>query len=72
MQISLSEIRSDGRPLLLDQWYSGGIAPAFWQGFLPASRELPFIHFRAGQRYRLEADLTYLSMYHRLFKEGFK
>lgn len=71
-QFNLKEIRSDGRTALLEQWYSGGLVPAYWQGFLPATRELSFSAFKAGRRYRLEADLTYFSMYYRLFKENLK
>jgi hypothetical protein len=68
----LKQLKSDGRTMLLDQWYSGAIVPAFWQGFLPATREISFLDFREGRRYRLEADLTYMSMNYGLFKEGFK
>lgn len=71
-QFSLREVQPSGRTLLVEQWYSGGSVPAFWQGFIPASRELTFTAFRKGYRYRLEADFTYLSIYHRLFKEGFR
>lgn len=72
MRFSLRELDSRGESRLLEQWYAGGVAPAKWQGFVPAERRLTFQDFRPGRRYRLEADLTYLSLYYQLFKEGFR
>lgn len=72
MMFNLKELKSEGRISLLEQWYAGGVAPAYWQGFLPASRQLNFSAFESGRRYRLEADLTYLSLYYRLYKEGLR
>lgn len=71
VQFTLKDISGD-RIQTLDQWYTGGIAPAQWEGFFPTQRDMTNFKFKAGGRYRLEADLTYLSLYHRLFKEGFK
>ena len=71
MQFNLGEVRADGKIQLIDQWYTGGVVPPFWQGFMPANRELANAAFRKGQRYRLEADLTWMSMYYKLFRDGF-
>jgi hypothetical protein len=72
VQYTLKEILPTGRLRTLDQWYAGGVSPAFWEGFFPSQRDITNFQFKEGSRYRLEADLTYLSIYHRLFKEGFK
>jgi hypothetical protein len=72
VQYSLKEIKTDGRVRLLDQWYAGGVAPVAWEGFLSAQRNITNFELKAGSRYRIEADLTYMSIYYRLFKEGFK
>lgn len=71
-QYSLKEIRPDGSTRMFDQWYTGGVAPVGWEGFLSAQRNMTHFSLKAGNRYRLEADLTYLSIYYRLFKDGFK
>lgn len=72
VQYSLRELKPDGRTRLLDQWYAGGVAPVGWEGFLSAQRNMTNFTLTAGGRYRLEADLSYMSIYYRLFKEGFK
>lgn len=72
IQFSLKEILPDGRDLFLDQWYSGALAPAFWEGFFRLQRDIRNFEFKPGSRYRLEADLTYLSVNYRLFREGFR
>lgn len=72
VQYTLKEILPTGSLRTLDQWYAGGVSPAFWEGFFPSQRDVKNFQFKEGSRYRLEADLTYLSIYHRLFKEGFK
>jgi hypothetical protein len=72
IQYTLKTARSDGRFDTVDQWYAGGISPAAWEGFFPSQRDATNFEFKSGQRYRLEADVTWLSLYHRLFKEGFK
>jgi hypothetical protein len=72
IQYTLKEIRSDDRAYTVDQWYAGGVSPAYWEGFFPSQRDATNFEFKQRHRYRLEADLTYLSLYHRLFKEGFK
>jgi hypothetical protein len=72
VQYTIRELLPDGREQMLDQWYAGGVAPASWEGFFQAERDVTSYQFKEGARYRIEADLTYLSIYHRLFREGFK
>lgn len=72
VQYTLMEVRDDSGTQLMDRWYSGGVSPVGWDGFFSAQRNLTNASLIAGRRYRLEADLTYLSLYHRLFKEGFR
>lgn len=72
IQYSVKEVLAGGKFRYLDQWYSGAAAPAFWEGFFPFQRDIRNFEFKAGSRYRLEADLTYLSVNYRLFREGFK
>lgn len=71
VQYTLKELVGE-KTRTLDQWYTGGVSPAFWEGFFPTQRDISNFRFEPGRRYRVEADLTYLSLYHRLFKEGFK
>jgi hypothetical protein len=71
-QFTIQELLPSGKTHTLDQWYAGGVSPAAWEGFFGSQREISGFEFAAGKRYRLEADLTYLSIYHRLFKDGFK
>lgn len=71
MQMNLREVGPDGSTTLLDQWYFGGVVPPFWQGFIPGARQVSNVALRSGHRYRLEADLTFSSMYYRLFRDGF-
>jgi hypothetical protein len=72
VQYTIKELLPDGRERMLDQWYAGGISMAAWEGFFQAQRDVTNYQFNEGARYRLEADLTYLSIYHRLFRDGFK
>ncbi|NBO39301.1 hypothetical protein EBU99_12045 [bacterium] len=72
VQYTVKEILPTGAERMIDQWYAGGVSPAFWEGFFPSQRDVTNFEFKPGRRYRLEADLTYLSLYHRLFRDGFK
>lgn len=72
IQYSIKELKPDGGSRMLDQWYAGGVSPVGWEGFFATQRNMTNFALEPQKRYQLEADLTYLSIYHRLFKEGFK
>jgi hypothetical protein len=71
-QVMLEELHTNGHVSLLDIWYTGTNAPAQWQGALSSSRYVNYPFFAPGKRFRITADLTYLTMFHQLYKEGFK